>query len=89
MVTTTIDIVMPNPDREPTNSIRAARIDVLFKAYDATKGESIGCADEDDLASLLADIRHWCDRENIDLYTALDWSYQHYLQERTVSEQAT
>lgn len=71
-------------DAEPTNAIRAQRIDALVMAYSTMMGE--GQCEVDvyvyELASLVTDIRHWCDREGIDFYKALDVSYQHYLEER-------
>ena len=71
-----------NPDTEPTNAIRAQRIDVLLNVYAAVKGEEPDEADVYELASLFTDIRHWCDRKVIDIYNAMDVSYQHYLEER-------
>jgi len=71
-----------NPDAEPTNAVRAQRIDSLLMVYSLSRGEEQSETDVYELASLLTDIRHWCDREQIDFYTALDVSYQHYLEER-------
>jgi hypothetical protein len=34
------------------------------------------------LVDLLADLRHWCDRNGADFHGALTQSYHHYLHER-------
>lgn len=52
---------------EPTNADRAARIDVTLDAYRAaqtgTKGRQ---PDPQDVSDLLADLMHWCRREDVD-----------------------
>lgn len=51
----------------PTNADRAARIDVTLDAYRAaqtgTKGRQ---PDPQDVSDLLADLMHWCRREDVD-----------------------
>lgn len=77
---------------EPTNAVRCARVDALMMAYAATKGEVY--EEEEtrtgplELASVLADIRHWCDEHGIDFYKAEKLSYQHYLEENVAEAEA-
>jgi hypothetical protein len=60
---------------EPTNKQRAARCGKTLKRY-GTDDTARGC-----LVDLLADARHWCDRNGED-YAALDrLAYHHYLAE--------
>lgn len=70
---------------EPTNAVRCARVDALMMAYAATKGEVYEEAEARtgplELASVLADVRHWCDKHGIDFFEAEKLSYQHYLEE--------
>lgn len=76
---------------EPTNAVRCARVDALMVAYAATKGEVY--EEEEartgplEVASMLADIRHWCDQHGIDFYAAEKFSYQHYLEENAAEQQ--
>jgi hypothetical protein len=81
----TLTIIGPDPSTEPNNADRASRIDVLERAYSAVKGEVSEPLGLWELTSLLTDIRHFCDREKIDLYEVLDFSYQNYLEERKAS----
>jgi hypothetical protein len=73
--------VQVDENGEPTNEARATRIDVVLTSYTAAIGEEMGPVNDLDLSGLLADIRHWCDRNEVDFYQALDLSYQHYLAE--------
>ena len=82
----TFEIAGPDPDQEPTNAIRSSRIDLIFEVCCAVLGEQGDTVDEFDVASLLTDIRHWCDRENVDIYRALDLSYENYIAERVRQE---
>lgn len=39
------------------------------------------------VACLLADLRHMCDRYRVDFYKSLDMSYQHYVEEKLDPEE--
>ncbi|MDT8992698.1 hypothetical protein RQP54_17635 [Curvibacter sp. APW13] len=70
------------PDGDATLQARAARIDLMTELY-----APLADVDPDDgrqslAASLLADIRHWCDQHGVNVFEALDASYQLYLEER-------
>lgn len=65
---------------EPTNEERATRAAEIIHAYWLRHDE--GADEEEVLADLLADLRHYCDREDLNLYKALDMSYLHYTEEK-------
>lgn len=90
----TIDIAVPVEDAkdnfnavngEPTNEVRAARVNELMAVYATVKGEVFDLedvrSDHTELASMFADIRHWCDQHRVDFYAAMKMSYGHYLEE--------
>ena len=92
--TKTIEIAVPVEDApdningaygEPTNEVRAARVNELMTVYAIVKVEVFDlkdvCRDHTELASMLADIRHWCDLHCVDFYAAMKMSYGHYLEE--------
>lgn len=64
----------------PTNETRAARAERTLR--DHFKLYSCGAKFEDEtpspLVDLLADLRHWADRNDVDFYRALDTSFEHY-----------
>jgi hypothetical protein len=99
--TKTIEISVPVEDApenihgaygEPTNDVRSARVDELMAVYAAVKGEMFSLAeatcDHSELASMLADIRHWCDQHGVDFYVAERLSYSHYLEEKAAQREA-
>lgn len=70
-------------DEGTANDERAAWAEVALLAYGLRKEmvyEEIG--DDEDLflivADLLADIAHWCDRNSVDLQSALAYAARHY-----------
>jgi hypothetical protein len=68
-------------DVDATFETRSARIDLLTEIY-----EPLACIDTDTdkktlAASLLADIRLWCDAHGVDFFEASDCAYEHYLDE--------
>lgn len=70
-------------DERATNDERAAWAEVAPSAFGQRTGmvkEKIG--DGEDLflivADLLADIAHWCDRNSVDLQSALEYAWRHY-----------
>jgi hypothetical protein len=77
---------------EPANEVRSARIDELMSVYAAVKGEVFSledaCCDHSELASMLADIRHWCDQHGVNFYAAERLSYSHYLEEKAAEREA-
>lgn len=73
---------MPDLNGEPTNPERAERITTLMSTYDDLLGEVHEEPDALRLASVLTDVRHFCDVHGIDYYEAERTSYQHYLAER-------
>jgi len=78
---------MNHPD-EPTNEDRADRIPPALEAYIATRGDTLEGGPGSlpglyDLADILADMRHYCDRERIDFNHAVAVSQDHHDQEVT------
>jgi hypothetical protein len=66
---------------EPTNSERAARIDATLESYVIARED--GPDDpEFDLANMLADIMHYCERDGIDFDVALTRAAEFYSEER-------
>jgi hypothetical protein len=65
---------------EPTNQDRADRVTTTLAAYMATKGETPDTP-ETDLIDLLADIRHFCDTEELALGDLDRIAHGHYLAE--------
>lgn len=99
--TKTIGIAVPVEDApenidgaygEPTNEVRSARVGELMAVYAAVKGEVFSLedaiCDHSELASMLADIRHWCDQHGVDFYAAERLSYSHYLEEKAAEREA-
>ena len=69
---------------EPTNEVRASRIDTVMQAYcQALEGRDFD-GDEDDVKDLLTDLMHFCVRDGIDfennLRVARD-NYEHEMQD--------
>jgi len=67
----------------PTNEERAAWAEVALLAFGRQTGtarKSVGDSDEAFLlvADLLADLAHWCDRNKVDLPSALASATQYY-----------
>ena len=71
---------------EPTNDERASWAEVALLAYGqrtGVVGEQVG-DDEDPfliVSDLLADLAHWCDRNDVDLPSALAHAAKHYVAE--------
>lgn len=68
--------------RDPTLADRAQRIEALATMYEQLTGNEIEEGHKVFLAAMLADVRHWCDSNQVDFHGACDLSYQHYLDER-------
>lgn len=73
---------------DPSPGERADRIERLAKDYEEMTGNELEEGRQSFLAAMLADIRHWCDKHNVDFHGACDLSYSHYLEERTQSDAA-
>lgn len=70
------------------NIERAKRITKLFHVYAKSMSDYkdviyLHEGRETMLSDLLADIRHWADKYDVDLYKALERSYNYYLEEKT------
>ena len=63
----------------PVNVERAKRIDMLLDRYRESFGD-IGddARDATFLASVLADVRHWCDANGVDFQRATTLANEHY-----------
>lgn len=72
------DLVQPGRNRE-----RAARIDRLSVVYWSLLGDPEEGAQTDPsvLASIMADMRHWCDANGEDFQHMVELSELHYLSE--------
>jgi hypothetical protein len=69
------------------NVARAARVDKLRKAYEAILGEVPDArTDYTHLASIVADMRHWCDVNGIDFGAVTHLSVEHYKAEQGEGE---
>lgn len=80
-------LVDRNHDQEPSNAERSSRIDTLFQTYwtvinEPHAGENI---DPDEAASLITDLRHWCDYHGQNFYALISLSYRSYLEERSTT----
>ena len=68
---------------EPTNKVRASRIDTVMQAYCQVLESRDFDGDEDDVKDLLADLMHFCKRNLIDfddnLRVARD-NYEHEIE---------
>ena len=64
------------------NDKRAKRIEATLEVYKAKQLKEAGALDEDTYTDFLTDLRHHCEKSEIDLYALLDRSYQHYLAEK-------
>lgn len=62
------------PDPEGRNDDRASWAGQAVKAFQ----NATGTDDEDALSDLLADLRHWADRQNYDFEAALLRAQDHY-----------
>lgn len=60
---------------EPTNHQRADRFEAMLQTYDTDDTDS-GC-----LTDVLADARHWCDREGLSYREHDERAHTHYLEE--------
>lgn len=67
----------PPTPKDPTNEDRAARIDLVVRAYEAAR---VDVMDEpfETMTDLLADLRHWAAREKMDFESALRISAGHF-----------
>jgi len=70
-------------DEGTTNDERASWAEVGLLAYGqrtGTVGEKVGDDEDPSLivTDLLADIAHWCDRNNVDLQSALESATKYY-----------
>lgn len=75
----------PHPD-EPNNSDRASRIDGALRDHAITSGmEPDEQPEHGELACFLADVRHWCDANDVDYHDAEHASYQHYIEELPIA----
>jgi hypothetical protein len=54
---------------------------VLIEAYDSSEG-----ANECNVTDILADIRHFCDRYDVDFHRSMDFAYDHYCAEKREEE---
>lgn len=71
------------PHEEPNNITRSQRIEAIILFHNTIcGGDDVGILPQMDLSSLLADIRHWCEKNGADFHKACDSSYQHYLEEK-------
>lgn len=67
---------------EPTNEVRASRIDTVMQAYcQVLEGRDFD-GDEDDVKDLLADLMHFCERDLIDFDDNLRVARDNYEHER-------
>lgn len=73
--------------RDPSVVDRSQRIEALAKMYEKLTGDEIEEGRKVFIASMMADIRHWCDLSQVDFHGACDLSYQHYLDERAQETQ--
>src|SRR5579859_2599598 len=73
---------MSEDNGEPNNAERAERITVLLAKYDDLLGEVPEEPTMQQLACLMADIRHFCDARGFDYTHANSLSYEHYVQEQ-------
>ncbi|HRO59852.1 MAG TPA: hypothetical protein PKZ27_02870 [Rhodocyclaceae bacterium] len=65
------------------NEARAARIPVLVEAYERILGEVPNkVMDPLYLASIMADMRHWCARHGAKFDELITLSAEHFVQER-------
>jgi hypothetical protein len=75
-----------NADEGTTNAERASWAEVGLRAYGKRTGlvgRKVG-DDEDPfliIVDLLADLAHWCDRNNVDMQSAIRSAARHYLAE--------
>jgi hypothetical protein len=70
------------PDPEGQNDDRAASADVAIKAF--ARDTRMDTANEEGrtiVADLLADVMHWCDRNDVAFADVLETGYQHYAEE--------
>ena len=73
--------------QEPSNEDRAARIDPLLKVYAEMRGEEAADeADQFEMASLVTDIRHWCDKHSISFDKVVALSHTNYQEELPPSD---
>ena len=72
-----------NADEGTTNADRASWAEVALLAYGKRTGtvrETVGDYEDPFLivGDLLADLAHWCDRNNVDLQSAIRSATRHY-----------
>jgi len=70
-------------DEHPTNDERASWAEMALLAFGQRTGLVKACiGDKEDLflivSDLLADLAHWCDRNHVDLPSALTHAARHY-----------
>lgn len=70
-------------DEGTTNSQRASWAEAALRAFCKKTGViSTSLADKEEafliVADLLADLAHWCDRNNVKLQSAIEYAARHY-----------
>jgi hypothetical protein len=65
------------PDPECQNDDRAEWAGSALRHFQSTTG----CEFDEALPDLLADLQHWCDRNDIDFQKALETARDHYTEE--------
>ena len=64
------------------NEKRIKRVTKSLEFYKGSQLKEAGPVDPDTVTDFLADLRHYCERHDLDVYAMLDCSYNHYLAER-------
>ena len=70
-----------NVIHDPTHDDRAARIESVLSQYKANGLGEAGTSDDSTVSDLLADIRHYCDREDLDFGVLDNVAYTNYIEE--------
>lgn len=64
------------------NEKRVKRAAKSLEFYKASQLKEAGPVDPDTVTDFLTDLRHYCERHELDVYALLDCSYNRYLAER-------
>lgn len=67
---------------EPTNADRAERINRILPIYKREMLGESGTPDDGTVSDLLADLRHYCDREDLDFAVLDRVAYVNYTEEK-------